>query len=260
MENMLFLLKESRCSMIPYERQKKILSIIEEKELVKIDELQKIFKDVSVSTLRRDLKELERNRKIESFSGGAVKKISTIGEIPIITKNTLNSDKKEKIAQTAAELVTDGDTIYVDSGSTCTLLLKYIIGKNITIYTTNTDIFSLGENVLADIFVIGGKYKPITSSLSGPFTEDVLKNLYFNKSFLGVNGLDEESGVTTPTIEEATKKRMVKNHSDQVYLLCDSSKFHKLSNVKVFDLDDVIVISDKNDTKLNERVSIITEL
>lgn len=60
--------------MIPYERQKKILSIIEEKELVKIDELQKIFSNVSVSTLRRDLKELERNRKIESFSGGAVKK------------------------------------------------------------------------------------------------------------------------------------------------------------------------------------------
>ena len=55
--------------MIPYERQKKILSIIEEKELVKIDELQKIFDGVSVSTLRIDLKELEKNRKIESFSG-----------------------------------------------------------------------------------------------------------------------------------------------------------------------------------------------
>ena len=65
--------------MIPYERQKKILSIIEENELVKIDELQKIFDGVSVSTLRRDLKELEKNRKIESFSGGSFKKISTIG-------------------------------------------------------------------------------------------------------------------------------------------------------------------------------------
>ena len=88
----------------------------------------------------------------------------------------------------------------------------------------------------------------------GPFTEDLLKNLYFNKSFLGANGIDETLGVTTPTIEEATKKRMVKRHSDQIYLVCDSSKFHKLSNVKAFDLDDVIVISDKNDTKLNEKV------
>ena len=239
--------------MIPYERQKKILSIIEEKELVKIDELQKIFDGVSVSTLRRDLKELEKNRKIESFSGGAFKKISTIGEIPISMKNTLESEKKEKIARMASELIVDGDTIYLDSGSTCTMILKYIIGKKITIYTTN-------ENVIADIFVLGGRYNPITSSLTGPFTEDLLKNLYFNKSFLGANGIDETLGVTTPTIEEATKKRMVKRHSDQIYLVCDSSKFHKLSNVKAFDLDDVIVISDKNDTKLNEKVSIITEL
>ena len=227
--------------MIPYERQKKILSIIEENELVKIDELQKIFDGVSVSTLRRDLKELEKNRKIESFSGGAFKKISTIGEIPISTKNTLESEKKEKIARMASELIVDGDTIYLDSGSTCTMILKYIIGKKITIYTTNTDVFSINENVIADIFVLGGRYNPITSSLTGPFTEDTL-------------------GVTTPTIEEATKKRMVKRHSDQIYLVCDSSKFHKLSNVKAFDLDDVIVISDKNDTKLNEKVSIITEL
>ena len=246
--------------MIPYERQKKILSIIEEKELVKIDELQKIFDGVSVSTLRRDLKELEKNRKIESFSGGAFKKISTIGEIPISTKNTLESEKKEKIARMASELIVDGNTIYLDSGSTCTMILKYIIGKKITIYTTNTDVFSINENVIADIFVLGGRYNPITSSLTGPFTEDLLKNLYFNKSFLGANGIDETLGVTTPTIEEATKKRMVKRHPDQIYLVCDSSKFHKLSNVKAFDLDDVIVISDKNDTKLNEKVSIITEL
>ena len=138
--------------MIPYERQQKILSIIEEKELVKIDELQKIFDGVSVSTLRRDLKELEKNRKIESFSGGAVKKISTIGEIPITTKNTIESEKKEKIAKMASELIVDGDTIYLDSGSTCTMILKYIVEKKITIYTTGTDVFSINEmSIMLDI-------------------------------------------------------------------------------------------------------------
>lgn len=102
--------------MIPYERQLKILNIIENKELIKIDELQDYFTNVSVSTLRRDLKELEKNRKIEFLSGGAVKKISTIGEIPIMTRNTLQNDKKEKIANIAAELICDGDTIYLEIG------------------------------------------------------------------------------------------------------------------------------------------------
>lgn len=246
--------------MIPYERQQKILSIIEEKELVKIDELQEIFENVSVSTLRRDLKELEKNRKIESLSGGAVKKISTVGEIPISTRNTLQSEKKEKIANMAAELICDGDTIYLDSGSTCTLILDKILDKKVTIYTSNTNLFSINREIAADIFVLGGKFNPITSSLSGPFTEELLKNLYFNKSFLGANGIDETLGVTTPTIEEATKKRLVKEHSDQIYLVCDSSKFHNLSNVKAFNLDDLIIISDRSDKKISENVSIITEL
>lgn len=246
--------------MIPYERQIKILSIIENKELIKIDELQDYFTNVSVSTLRRDLKELEKNRKIEFLSGGAVKKISTIGEIPIMTRNTLQNDKKEKIANIAAELICDGDTIYLDSGSTCSMLFKKILGKRITIYTSNTDIFSINGDIAAEIIVLGGKYNPINSSMTGPFTEELLKNLYFNKSFLGANGIDEKLGVTTPTIEEATKKRLVKEHSDQIYLVCDSSKFHNLSNVKAFDLDDVIIISDKNDEKISESVSIVTEL
>lgn len=246
--------------MIPYERQMKILSIIEENEIVKIDELQKQFENISISTLRRDLKELEKNRKIESLSGGAVKKISTIGEIPISKRNTLQNEKKEKIANMAADLICDGDTIYLDSGSTCTFILKKILEKKITIYTSNTNVFSVNGDIVAEIFILGGKFNPYTSSITGPFTEELLKNLYFNKSFLGANGIDDKLGVTTPTIEEATKKRLVKEHSDQIYLVCDSSKFHNLSNVKAFNLDDVILISDQSDQKISEKVSIITEL
>lgn len=245
--------------MIPYERQQKILSILENKELVKIDELQEIFIDISVSTLRRDLKELDKNRKVELLSGGAVKKISTIREIPITTRSTLHSEQKEKIASIAAELIDDGDTIYLDSGSTCSMLFRMILGKRIKIYTSNTDIFSVSGDIAAEIIILGGKFNPINSSVTGPFTDELLRNLYFNKSFIGANGIDEKLGVTTPTMEEANKKRIVKQHSEQGYLVCDSSKFHSLSNIKAFDLDDVIIISDKTDEKISESVSIITE-
>ena len=243
--------------MIPYERQQKILSIIESKELVKIDELLEIFTDISSSTLRRDLKELEKRRKIESLSGGAVKIISTKGEIPISTRNTLYSKEKDKIADIAANLIDDGDTIYLDSGSTATLLFQKILDKKITIYTSNTDLFSIRDNSIAEIIILGGKFNPMNSSLYGSLTESIIKNLYFNKSFLGANGIDEKLGVTTPTIEEANKKRLVKEQSDQVYLICDSSKFHTLSNVKAFDLEDVIIISDKDDEKISNKVSLI---
>lgn len=243
--------------MIPYERQQIILELLKGKDFLKIEELQKKFPDISDSTLRRDLKELEKKRKVESLSGGAIKLISTTGEIPISKRNSLNSEEKEVLSEIASTYIEDNDVIYLDSGSSCTALFKKIMNKNITIYTTNTDIFSIKDNFKAEIIIMGGQYKSLTSSISGSLTEENLSKIYFSKSFIGVNGIDIEYGVTTPSLVEASKKRLIKDHSDSVYLMCDSSKFHHLSNVKAFDLKDVTVISDKNDEKISKVISLI---
>ncbi|AUW95780.1 DeoR/GlpR family DNA-binding transcription regulator [Streptococcus pluranimalium] len=245
--------------MIPYERQQKILGLLKDTELIKFEEIEEVFPSVSASTLRRDLKELQKNNKIEYLSGGAVKLVSAVGEIPIATRNHLYSAQKEKIANIAVNYIQDGDIIYLDSGSTCSALFKKIVDKRITIYTTNTDIFGITGDISAEIITLGGQYNPINSSVSGPLTEINLKNIYFNKAFLGVNGIDEKYGVTTPTLAEANKKSIVREHSDNTYLLCDSTKFHNLSNVKVFNLKDVVVISDKNDETLGKIVTLISK-
>ncbi|EJN94437.1 DeoR/GlpR family DNA-binding transcription regulator [Streptococcus ratti] len=242
--------------MIPYERQQKILEIIENKEIVKIDQLQELISGVSISTLRRDLKELEKARKIEALSGGAVKLNSTVREIPISQKSILNSDKKAKIAKIASREIADGDVIYLDSGSTCSALFEKIFDRRITIYTTNTDILAFREPIAAKIILLGGEYNPKTSSLKGSLTEENLDNLYFDKAFLGINGLSKASGGTTPTLAEAVKKRIVKEHSNHLFLLCDSSKFHKTSNVKAFDLKHLTVISDRFDSTINDIVTL----
>ncbi|HEM2751002.1 TPA: DeoR/GlpR family DNA-binding transcription regulator [Streptococcus suis] len=244
--------------MIPYERQQKILELLKHTDILKIEELQKQFPTISDSTLRRDLKELEKKRKIDYLSGGAIKLVSTTGEIPISQRITLHSQEKDILAELATQFVETGDVIYLDSGSSCTSLFKQIMYQKITIYTTNTDIFSvITEEALAEVIVLGGQFNVMTSSISGPLTEENLKNLYFTKAFLGVNGIDEKYGVTTPTLVEATKKRLVKEHSDNVYLLGDSSKFHNLSNVKAFDLKDVTVISDRYDEKLGKSIPLV---
>lgn len=245
--------------MIPYERQQKILGLLKDTELIKFEEIEEVFPSVSASTLRRDLKELQKNNKIEYLSGGAVKLVSAVGEIPIAMRNHLYSAQKEKIANIAVNYIQDGDIIYLDSGSTCSALFKKIVDKRITIYTTNTDIFGITGDISAEIITLGGQYNPINSSVSGPLTEINLKNIYFNKAFLGVNGIDEKYGVTTPTLAEANKKSIVREHSDNTYLLCDSTKFHNLSNVKVFNLKDVVVISDKNDETLGKIVTLISK-
>ncbi|BDR55925.1 DeoR/GlpR family DNA-binding transcription regulator [Xylocopilactobacillus apis] len=245
--------------MIPYERQETILQILSKQELLKIDELQKLIPDVSISTLRRDLKELEKSNKIEYLFGGAVKLSENNGEVSMRKKVDLNREKKDVIARIAASQIHDGETVYIDSGSTCSLLLREIVSKKITIYTTSTSVFNISQEISAQIILTGGSYNPLISSLSGPLTEECLQMLYFDKSFIGVNGIDIEKGVTTPNISEATKKKLIKSHSRATYLMCDSTKFHKFSNIKAFDLKDVYVVSDKFDKSINTVSDIITD-
>ncbi|MFT8323243.1 MAG: DeoR/GlpR family DNA-binding transcription regulator [Bacillus sp. (in: firmicutes)] len=196
--------------------------------------------------------------RIEYLFGGAVKLLLNTGELPISKKLALNHSEKEDIAELAEKEIYEGDTIYLDSGSSCSLLLGRILNKKITVYTTNTNIFSVSGEIAAEIILIGGHYNPIISSLSGPLADENLQSLYFDKAFLGVNGIDEEKGVTTPNVAEAMKKRLIKKNSNKTYLLCDSTKFHKFSNVKAFDLRNVTLISDKYDKKIGEYVEILT--
>lgn len=80
--------------MIPYERQEKILEVLSERELLRIEELQTVIPDTSMSTLRRDLKELSKTNKVQLLTGGAVKIYSTISELPIVTKAVLQTKEK----------------------------------------------------------------------------------------------------------------------------------------------------------------------
>ena len=155
--------------------------------------------------------------------------------------------------------IVEGETIYLDSGSTCTILLGELLNKKIHIITTNANVLGITGKIEADITVLGGSYNPNISSLSGPLTEANIKNYIFDKAFLGANGIDLTFGVTTPNLVEATKKKEVFKHSKKTFLLCDSSKFHKVSTIKSFDLGDIVLISDKSDKDLEKEMTIISE-
>ena len=244
--------------MIPYERQKLIMKRLGEVELLKIDDLQDVLPDVSVSTLRRDLKELEKNGRVQLLAGGAVKLNSVSHELGVSVTSALHASEKEAIARVACEQVSDGEAVYVDSGSSGTALLRYLVDRDVTIYTGNCTACYITGDIRANIILLGGQYDPRTSSLSGPITEDLLGQLYFDKAFLGVNAVSVERGVTNPTHDEAAKKRIVRENSEATYLLCDSSKFNRISNVRVFGLEGLVIISDKTDDHLAEHVQILT--
>lgn len=114
----------------------------------------------------------------------------------------MHLQEKEKICKLASKIIQDQDTIYVDSGSTCALLLKQIVNRKIIIYTTNTQVGSILGDIVAKVILIVGNYNGFTSSL----TETTLKDLHFDKAFFGISGVNIETGYMTPSIEESSKK------------------------------------------------------
>ncbi|RMC23870.1 MULTISPECIES: DeoR/GlpR family DNA-binding transcription regulator [unclassified Lactobacillus] len=243
--------------MLPVERQNKILTILKNSKMIKLDELHQQIPDVSLSTLRRDIKVLEDKGKIEYLFGGAIRLVSKIGEISFIKKATMHLKEKEKICELASKIIQDQDTIYVDSGSTCTLLLKQIVNRKIIIYTTNTQVCSILGDIVAKVILIGGNYNGFTSSLTGSLTETTLKDLHFDKAFFGISGVNIGTGYMTPSIEESSKKRIISQRSVQSYILCDSSKFGVTSTVSALQLKDATLISDQFNNEIAEGTQII---
>ncbi|MEG1947574.1 MAG: DeoR/GlpR family DNA-binding transcription regulator [Lachnospiraceae bacterium] len=231
--------------MIPYERRLKMLQLLEQSEIVSLETFCQELKDVSESTIRRDLKTLVAEGQITLLRGGGAQLKEGSYEIPVNSKSIQNVNEKERIAKYAASLVKDGEAIYLDAGSTALRMVKHLRNKDITIVTTNALIFSELQETNIECFMVGGEINISTASVSGTTTNSMLMRNYFDKAFLGASGFSEQAGVNTPDIREAEKKQIVWKNAASSYILVDSSKGGKSTLCKIFELGEVPIICDK---------------
>ena len=231
--------------MLPYERRQQILQLLDEKEFVTVEQIISSMEGVSESTVRRDMKAMADEGLLNLLRGGAAKVTEGSQDTIIHSRMVLNTDAKEKIARYEASLVRDEEVIYLDSGSTPLRMVKYIRDKKIKIVTTNLLIFQEMAGARAECIVVGGEVLLDTGSVVGALTVSTLEDMYFDRAFLGVTGFSQQSGVSTPSLQEAQKKKVVKKNSRHTYVLADSSKSGKITMCKVFDLSEVTIICEK---------------
>ena len=223
--------------MIPYERRLQIAELLEQNEVVSLDEFCKSLGGVSESTVRRDLKTMEKEGEITLLRGGGACLKRGSYEVPVLSKKSKNVKEKDGIAKVAASLVNDGDSIYIDSGSTALDMVKYLKDKNITVVTTNALICSELQSSNIKCIIAGGEINITTASIRGITTNNFLKSYYFDKAFVGI--------FNTPDLLEAEKKRIVCKNSGKAYIVADSSKSGKSTLCKVLDLEQATLICDK---------------
>ena len=231
--------------MIPYQRRLQMLQLLEQSEIVSLNDFCEALKNVSESTVRRDLKTLEAEGQIILLRGGGACLKKGSYEVPLNSKSIKNVNEKETIARYAASLVNDGESIYLDSGSTALRMVRHLKNKDITIVTSHAMILQEIQETKLKCMILGGEINISTASILGTRTNSELANMYFDKAFVGCNGFSDKAGISTPDIREAEKKQIVHRNSSETYVLADSSKSGKNTLCKVFELGEVPVICEK---------------
>ncbi|WP_411954569.1 DeoR/GlpR family DNA-binding transcription regulator [Alkalibacillus sp. S2W] len=219
------------------ERKQLIQNYIEKHQRASVLQLCDAF-NVSESTIRRDLKELEQDHVIKRTHGGAIALESVNFEPTVTEKSDRFLAEKQAIAKRAASYIQEGDTILIDAGTT-TLPLVYEIKQfqSLTV-VTNSVVHAelLKDSPQFEVIVPGGRLRHETQALVGPITDQTLSILHVDKAFIGTNGIDLEDGLTTPNLIEASTKQLMVQQASDAIVLADHSKFDKITFAKFADL------------------------
>ncbi|MDA9462578.1 Lactose phosphotransferase system repressor [Enterococcus mundtii 3F] len=213
--------------MLKRERLLTISEMVNKKGILTVSEIIEQL-NVSDMTVRRDLDELEKSGKLLRIHGGAQSLTYTLDqELSHTEKSVMQIREKQQIAATAAQLINEGDTVFLGPGTTIELLASHLIHRKLRIITNNYAVFEvLAQAEVPEILLIGGDFRKNTGAFVGPITNDNLRKLKFTKSFISANGVHNEA-ISTYSTEEGEAQQIALNHSKNKYLLVDHQKFNR---------------------------------
>ncbi|WP_019615260.1 transcriptional repressor AgaR [Psychromonas ossibalaenae] len=230
------------------ERRMEIVNMVNQNGKARVEDLAEKF-NVSSVTIRSDLSFLEKNGYVIRSHGAAIPNSGVIAELTVQEKRRQNAGVKSFIAQAAAKLINNGDTVILDSGTTTREIassLKKL--ENVVVMTSGLDVaMELVSAPGVDVLMSGGVLRKNALSFSGSQAEASLKNYRFDKVFLGVDGFDLRAGITTHNEQEASLNRLMCDVSEQVIAVTDSTKFGRRSCHMIREFGNIdILVTDAN--------------
>ena len=210
------------------ERESAILAKLADDGRLSVSGLASDF-GVSEVTIRGHLRTLEQQGMLVRTRGGA-RPITLQG---ILQRQQVNVEAKERIAQAAAELIGDDDTVMIEAGTTAALIARHLTGRRgVQIVTNSTLVFNSARAILA-----GGVFRPESESLVGPLAERAIADFNTRIAFLGTDGFSPERGLTTRFVEGAQVATTMRERAEQTWLVADSTKFGQAGFVSFLPLN-----------------------
>lgn len=225
---------------LPEHRRNIIITTVEDRGSVSVQDLAERL-DVSMMTIRRDLAELEREGAVRRVHGGAVSARGRSYEPLFHLRSGVMLEAKERIGRMAAELVGEGDSIALDSGTTTLEVARALVGRrNLTIVTCSLHIAILFMNQPdVRLIVTGGITRPVEGSLVGDLTAHAFEQLHVDRLFLGVACVDATFGLSEFSWEDAIVKKQMIPSAKEVIVVADSAKFGKVAFAHIANFEQV---------------------
>lgn len=224
------------------ERRLRISTLVRERGSVQVAPLAEKF-GVSMQTIRKDLRFLATRGVMERSYGGAISAgaVNVTAEPPVEVKRTIHADEKTRIGKAAAAMVSPGESIVLDSGTTTLQIARFLPDDDdITVLTNDLDILSvLAAKERLNIVMLGGMLRRKNRAFYGAQTVASLEHLRVDKLFLGVDGFDIECGITTHYEPEAMLNRKMVEAAREVVAVTDVSKFGRVCLHRIIPVDSI---------------------
>ena len=244
--------------MLKSKRKQLILEKVTKDKFVSLEYLVQAL-NTSESTVRRDLDELESERKLRRVHGGAESLHFLQEEESNQEKSIKNIQEKTRIAQKAASLIQEYDVIFIDAGTTNELLVNELHDPSVTVVTNSIHhATKLVERNIPTV-IIGGIVKRSTDASIGGVALNQIGQLNFDKAFIGMNGIDD-GFFTTPDMEEGAVKRAILENAKRTYVLADASKLGQTSFAKVAPISRARLITNQTESEVIQKIKEKTEV
>ena len=216
------------------ERHRIIISAVQEKPVVTVPELVELT-DSSEATIRRDIAALHVQKKLRRVRGGAEAlhppQFVGLAGRPFAVSETINSRQKQLIAREAVALCEDGDAIIINGGTTTYQMVHFLVNRRCQVFTNS---FPIAEHLVKHskntVMLSGGVIYREQSVILSPFDNDVTRNFYAHRMFMGASGLGPLGLMETDPLLIQAEQKLI-DQADDLVVLVDSSKFSKRSSL-----------------------------
>ncbi len=231
------------------ERIEEIAEILDKRGKMTLEQLEEAFPNVSQMTIRRDLCQLEADGRVIRIRGGAmsVKEVQKVSGEEYVKKTTIHIDEKMSIAQKAAQLIDEGECIFIDGGTTAYYLVKEMPDVKCNIFTNGVAVaMELAQKKNINITVVGGQLMKDNLSTASPVSKDYFDRTNFETAMVSATAFTIDNGFSCNSQIEADLLKNVFRKARRVYMMLDSSKIGKINPYTFAKIEDIdVLITDR---------------